>query len=207
MNCTVFYGTEKEVKSKTTVVSKPIDSGGIGMLDIHTFLGAMKISWMRKIWSKDILNRFTMNLYPRLLDMQNFGSEYTDKVIRETDNPFWKDVCKHFKKLQIKSEVRNLNEFLAECLYYNPNILRDRKTVMLRGWYDAGITKIGHLVNDNGELMTYNEFIANYPTVTLNYLLFEGIIKAVKMYQKKCQVTLSPEYKLIETSVIQCINK
>ena len=54
--------------------------------------------------------------------------------------------------------------------------------------------------------MTCNEFKASYPTINTDQLHFQGIIQAIKQYQKKCNVMLKAEYKNTDTKSVQCIN-
>ena len=197
----------KKNKIRKDIICKPLEKGGIGMIDVNSFLGAMKLTWLRRVWNIGDLQNFVMNLYPKVIEMKNFGTEFPNFIIRLNENPFWKDICKHLKKLQHRCKVLNLNEFLAENIYYNINIMQDKKTVFIKTWYDAGITKIHHLINANGELMKYAEFMTAYPDVNTNFLQYEGIISSVREYQKKCQIQLNTEFKVIDSKSIQIINE
>ena len=49
---------------------------------------------------------------------------------------------------------------------------------------DCGIVSLGHLVGPHGYL-SYNEFKAKIPNVRTDFLLYEGILTAVKCYQRR----------------------
>ena len=98
--------------------------------------------------------------------------------------------------------LRRLNEFLAECIHYNVNILRDRRIVYVKEWFDAGILCIRHLYNGNGDLMNFQEFQLNYPNVRrTNFLMYEGILKAIKVYKEKQSIRFSNTYKIQENKL------
>ena len=52
--------------------------------------------------------------------------------MQSVDNPFWKDVMKHYRKLYLKCCPTSIHDFMAECIHYNINILRDRKVIFVQ---------------------------------------------------------------------------
>ena len=109
------------------------------MVDIDSFLGAMKLSWIRRVWNNADLRNFVCNLIPNITEMKNLGGEFANVVMGENENLFWKDVCKHYKRLHCKCKIQNLDDFLAEHIYYNLNIIQGKKNsydeILVQGWY------------------------------------------------------------------------
>ena len=153
-----FLWDGKKNKLRKDVIGRPLEKGGLGMMDINSFLGALKSSWIGRVWNNVNLQYHISNLYPKILEIKNRGSEFTKEVVETIENPFWKDVCRYYEKLQKTCKIQDLNEFLAENIHYNPNIIQGKKTVVIRTWLEAGITKIHHLISDHGELMSQIEF-------------------------------------------------
>ena len=90
-------------------------------------------------------------MYPELCNLCKFGSEYVNKVIQGLKNPFWKDVLRHFKKLYMRCVPKSVDAFMAECIHYNINILRDKQVIYVKEWVDIGILFVHQLVNVNGD--------------------------------------------------------
>ena len=53
----------------------------------------------------------------------------------------------------------------------------------IRKWIDCGIISVGQLFGPDGYL-TYNEFKAKFHNVKTDYLLYEGVIFAIKCYKR-----------------------
>ena len=54
------------------------------------------------------------------------GGEYANALM-QIHNPFWRDVFKHYKKLNLKCMSEDVHAFMSECLHYNINITRDNR--------------------------------------------------------------------------------
>ena len=90
-----------------------------------------------------------------------FGGEYANVLMQKIQNPFWKDVLKHYKNLYTRCEPKNQDEFMSECLFYNIKIIRDKRVVYVNEWFNEGIFSIHHLTNAEGNYLRYNEFKQN----------------------------------------------
>ena len=49
---------------------------------------------------------------------------------------------------------------------------------------DCGIVSLGQFFGPNG-ILTYNDFRTTFPTASTDFLLFHGVVSAVKSYQRK----------------------
>jgi hypothetical protein len=189
-----------KAKIKKTVVCKSYREGGIQMLDIRMFITTLKLSWLRKLRIESDWRDFTFNLYPELSRLEKIGGEYANVVMKSLENCFWRDVMKHYKKLYAKCQIISTEEFCAECIHYNVNILREKKVVFVKEWYDAGILYVRQLLKDNGTFMNFNDFRTKYPAILrTNFLMFEGIMTSIKRYCEKVQVNLLNNTKILET--------
>ena len=82
---------------------------------------------------------------------------------------------------------------MSECLHYNVIICRGKRVVCIRNWMDCGIVSLGHLVGPHGYL-SYNEFKAKFPNVRTDFLLYEGILTAVKCYQRRLGLAVKENF-------------
>ena len=168
----------------------------------------MKLTWIRKLQNDTEWKNFTVLLYPRLVSLEKFGSEYAHTAMQKIDNLFWKDVLKHYRKLYTKCFIDTIDDFMNDCIHYNLNILRDKKVVYLKEWVDTGILFIRHLVNPDGNYMSFCEFKKCYPTIHItSFVTYAGVLNAVKQYQSKLNVVLTSHYKTREGKVWQSIHK
>jgi hypothetical protein len=120
-------------------------------------------------------------------------------------NPFWHDVVKHFKKLSIKCMPVDINDFNAECIFYNKNIIIGKHTVHFVDWVDLGIFQICHLLNDNGMFLSFEEFQRKFPTLNVNFLKFGGLIQSIKKYQNKVNLLQGASYNLLRQKPIRVV--
>ena len=97
---------------------------------------------------------------------------------------------------------------MSECIFYNINIIRDKKVIYVKEWYEEGILKVHQLINGNGTFMTFSEFKEKYPNLNkTNFLMFEGILKAIKQFLEKCKLQLTSGYKESDSKMWICLKK
>ena len=74
-------------------------------------------------------------------------------------NPFWKDVLKQCKKRYTKCLPENYHHFvLSECIHYNIGVTVNKNVVYIKDWYDAGIVFIHHVMYNNDNYLTFEQF-------------------------------------------------
>jgi hypothetical protein len=203
-----FLWGGKPHKIKKDIVCKSYKEGGLRMFDVFSFLAAMKISWLSKISRNSSLKDFCLTLYPSLGKLNMLGSEYCNVIMQRIHNPFWKDVLRHYKKLCLKCSPTNVNEFVLECIYYNENIKRERKVIFVKEWFDAGIVYVHQLVKADGSYLSLDEFRTQFPViVNTSFLLYGGVINAIKEYQEKCRLEALEYTGVLESKVWSTIGK
>ena len=159
------------------------------MFDVYSFLYSMKISWLRRISVDSYIRDFVLNLYPELDMLNKLGGDYANVLMQRIHNPFWRDVLKHYKKLNFKCMPEGVHKFMSECLHYNVNITRDKRVVYVKEWVDAGLLTLRQLVNLDGKYLTFAQFKQQFPMITrTNFLVYEGIINSIKQFQRKRKI-------------------
>ena len=58
-----------------------------------------------------------------------------------------------------------------------------------------------HLTNAEGNYLTYNESKQKYPDVKTNFLMYEGIIDAIREYQQRVKIELTTQWIWNETKL------
>ena len=198
-----FLWNGKPAKIKRSVVCKSYIDGGLQMVDVQTFISSLKISWVQRYRRGDGLQKFLFELYPEFENLTKLGEDYVNICMKHCDNYFWLDVLKHFKQLSLKCRPANISEFMAECIHYNVNIIRDNRIVIVKEWIQHGILFINQLFNvEKNNFLTFAEFQELYPNLhQTNFLLYTGIIHAIEQYRVKYNFELTSHYRVLETKV------
>jgi len=203
-----FLWDGKVSKINKKAVIMPYENGGLKMLDVYSFLTSLKLSWFKRIINAD--ESFTQKLLylncPGFKDLQKFGDDYTNVLLKTCKNRFWIDVLTHYKKACYNFQPNTCNEFLSECIHYNHRILRGNKTLHVPEWIDYNILYIGDLIKNDGSFLTHEEFIDLYPGINTNFLDFEGAIRAINDFKVKCNINIDNNNRTGISTVWQLIN-
>ena len=123
-----FQWDGKQSRIKKSVFCKPYEGGGLKIFDVSSFMAAVKIGWLRRINCPDSnLSNFVMTMYPEFVSLRKFGGEYTNVLMQRIQNPFFRNVLKHFKTFLANYCPTDVDEFVSECIYYKTNITREKR--------------------------------------------------------------------------------
>ena len=183
-----FLWDGKPDKIKRTCTFQTYEEGGLKMIDVKSFLCALKCTWMKRgCIENEKLFKMLVSMCPLFTKIKHRGGEFVNILMQRCVNPFWVDVLKHYKKLNDICVPMSADDFACECLYYNVNIQRGKKVVYIREWDENDIKTVGDLIGSNG-FLTFLEFQRKYPNVTSDFLLYEGIVKSAKEYAKRLDI-------------------
>ena len=165
--------------SRKTII-QDYQNGGLRMVCVKSLIKSLKVTWIRRILhaTNDIswFNLLFDTLPKNFRMFVNFGNEYIKKVSHRLTNNFWKDVFLSYYDLRnlIDSDI-----VFYEPLWYNNAILINGKTIFYNEWIKKGIFYIYDMINENGNLQSYNEFCTRFnfsPPFTHYY----GIIQCIR---------------------------
>jgi hypothetical protein len=188
-----FLWDGKMDKIKRSVVCQSYETGGLKMIEINSFIASIKINWLKKILEDEgKLTRIMLGMCPLLKDIKHVGGDIKC-IINSIKNPFLRDVLGHYSNMYYQNVPKNFNEFASECIFYNRFIRRDGQSIFIKNWFDNGISCVGHFLGPNG-YKDYNAFRATYPTASGNFLLYNGVIRAIKRFQAELKIDFHKEY-------------
>ena len=204
-----FLWSDKPAKIKRTVVCRTYTEGGLQMIDVHAYIASLKLSWLKRLTIEGSFQRFSYALFPNFVNMSKLGEEYVHVCLRSCNNLFWKDVLKHFKCLYTKCIPTTPAEFMAECIHYNKYIIRGRHVVFVKEWVDQHLLYIHQLYNtSSNRFYTFQEFKDIQPNISkTNFLLYSGIVGAIVEHQRKCNIQLNDNSRIMETKIWKTVKE
>jgi hypothetical protein len=179
--------------SRNTAV-KDITDGGLGIPQIKGFMNALKLTWIRKLQNTNHKWKYIVcQMYQNVDKMDMYGPSVYSKNVH--NNTFWKDVFKVYELFRYKIRPDSVEEALAEHLFFNDNIKIEKKYVFFQSWFDRGIYRIGHILDERGQFYKYNEFIKKYDIQVnfLRYLGCETYLNSLKITIDTNETLMSPK--------------
>ena len=78
------------------------------MIDLHSFVAALKINWVKKyILNESKYLELVKTMCPMITAFSCFGAHFVKNKLNEIDNPFWKTVFGSYLILNNKYCVSN----------------------------------------------------------------------------------------------------
>ena len=116
---------------KKDIMQKEYQEGGLKMINIHSFILALKSTWIRRLFFN---NCKWQNIFMSSIDINKLscgGSGYIEQVIESVKNQFWKDVLYAWKSVIEKDENKDWTNFLANTVWLNKQVKIDQKNYLL----------------------------------------------------------------------------
>ena len=185
-----FLWKNKPDPIKRAVAREKLINGGLSMIDIDKFNQSLKITWIRKTcisnarWKSLIVNK-----YPMINNILNFGNEYTNKILTVVKNPFWKDVMLSLKIFTENFNLKTQQEVDACSFLYNGNIKIGRSTIKNKKLIENNVHYI-HQLKNGDHFLSHVDFNDKYG-ITINFLVYNSIITAIKHYTDKFKNCIS----------------
>ena len=106
--------------------------GGLKMVDIKSFLAALKISWLKRFLHDGKLAKILQAMCPLIQNVKQRVGEFANIITQRIKNPFWLDVFKLYKRISAKCIPVTFDDFVLECLLYNVNICSGKRVACIR---------------------------------------------------------------------------
>ena len=90
-----FLWNGKNDKIRRSGVCQTYEAGGLKMVDIKSFLAALKISWLKHVLYDDgKLSKMLQAMCPLIQNVKQRGGEFANIIMQRVKKPFWFDVFK-----------------------------------------------------------------------------------------------------------------
>ncbi len=165
---------------KRDVVIKPYHLGGLKMLDVKSFISAMKVSWIRRISNKDTKwLDLHLHVCPFMNNFMKFGPNYIYGNIHRINNDFWKDVYKSYADFSNLVKATTFEEFIAQPICYNEKFQVGDEPISDRRFHSFNVSLVRDLLKSNGLFLLHEEFNNTY-NMNVNFIAYNGIILSIR---------------------------
>ena len=177
-----FIWNDKPDKIKRSVLINNIESGGVKQTH---FSKSLKVFWIKKVldptyqtdWKTlflDKISKFGGNLlwYLHPDSLKDIAQEF---------NPFWKNIIEIWAELN-KDNYED-TDYLSRPIWYNPNIKIGNNFIFWNNISEAGVNFINDLIDEDGEFLSYEEFVNAY-NIRIDFLNYAALIHAIPIEWK-----------------------
>ena len=165
-----FWSNGTDRISRKNII-KNIHAGGLRMVNVSVFITSLKVTWLRRLiifsdndnWS--ILSRINLN------KLFSLGDAYSNTVIKDICNPFWKNVLESWIQYIRSVKTDSLVKIMYSPLWGNTQI-NENGNYIVNEWYNKGIRNVMDLIDENGLIYEFQELKQRYdiPGTYLDYI-------------------------------------
>lgn len=175
-----FLWNDKTERIKRTTLYRTLAKGGIAMPHLPSFNYALKLAWLRRLlderndslWKNIVVNKLPMGNSTWECNLSYMDIVDLHKYIK---SKFWREVLEAWSIYNYSEHIINVK---AQILWHNSQIKVGDRTVFYSSWYSKGIQTVGDLLNQNNQLMTFEQFITKYK-INTNFVTYYGITQAI----------------------------
>ena len=148
------------------------------MTDVDIMIKALRLAWIPRLLNPNSLKwKSIPDYFFKKLGGLNFllRCNYDTKYLDHKLPAFYKDILSYFSELKSKYKYEQGQEII---LFNNKAILIGGKPFFVLEWFSKGIICIKDLLDENGKLLSFQEFQRKYDFRT-NFLHFYQVINAI----------------------------
>ena len=198
----VWGGKQDRISRKT--VTKSVKNGGLNIPDIKKHISALKLMWIRKLFiTTHKWKNIATNNFPFLRNLQCYGPCYL--CMSAKNNTFWAHTFKAYKEFCNCVKLEETDELLAEPVFYNEKFKIGHTTIKHKKWMEKGIYCVSDFIENNGDFLTFHEFVNKY-NIKTDFITFNGCITAIKEYMRKTQTKITAKSVSNTTCALKLIH-
>lgn len=150
-----FMWNDKKDKIKRTNIIRAFNDGGLRMIDIKSFINALKLSTVKRYLKKSTSSN---NIFP-LRYMFLLGANIKNYV-SHIDNHYWRDVLTAWGTFYKKHDFddKDIEQILTQPLWLNHHF---ESSYIVKHWFHHGIHFIKDICNENG-ILNFKDFKNRY---------------------------------------------
>ena len=155
-----FLWNKKPDKVSRTTVCMEYHEGGLNMINLFSFVHALKLSWIKRIIYKDDLQWLTLlkHTYGELNSLCCKEGEWCKK--NNFKGRFWKEIFDYWQAFCSNLNVRNNYDITQSCLWYNTKL--SSMTLYFPDWYKHNIYLVGDVIDPEGNILSFEDITEKY---------------------------------------------
>lgn len=163
-----FLWNGKREKIKRTTLIGNREEGGLGMIDIETYMKSIKIKWIQHLLNNEIANwkcipHFFLDQFGTnfLIFYMNYNSPKTLPQVKYKIPSFYTDIVSIWSEVNNKHKQfpNNFYNIRKEIIWGNKHILLNGKNLIFKHWIDSGILFLNDLIGENGHIQEQHTFL------------------------------------------------
>lgn len=183
-----FLWRGRPPKVAKNVVIQSIEEGGLNAPDVQLFCKSLQMGWLRRMETNvDAMWRKVLQARLGSYEISDWLKTPLDrKQINRLRIPmFYKDILSNVQRF-IDKPMNVTTNIRKEMLWHNRSIRIALKPVFYTDMYSAGIKMINDLIRPDGTFLSIGELRNKYPRLRIDFLRYEGLIRAIpRMWKSK----------------------
>ena len=153
------------------------------MCDFKLMEKALKIAWVNRIQDD---SQASWKIIPNQL-LHKHGSlafltkcSFPKNILEHEEKlpTFYKKILDYWYEFKTSTGLDCITHPKNELLWNNRKILVENKPVFYQSWYDAGITKISDILNQNSDFLKWGEFALKF-NLNVPFTKYYGLVNAI----------------------------
>lgn len=158
------------------VIIRNLSCGGLRMVQLTSFIKALKISWLRRIISSSGNNKWSDLSGIDFAKLFSVGGSFSLQLSNTLDNPFWRDLTKHWSAFCQNIKIESIKQVLESPIWFNTNVGLGQ--LFIKEWYKKGVKTIYDLIDENGDIYTFNTFKERF-NVRGTFLEYQNLLNKI----------------------------
>ena len=193
----------KHLISKKVLLIQPVEFSGLKMVTAKNILDTSKVMWIKRLSNNIDATWKILAKYLMGLDIKNILKKQIYSAIKSNiKTPFYQDMLKTWFRF-LKTNVKNITQFVNEELYGNPNILIDNRPTDIHysDWRNVGIVLVGDMFDKDTNKVKSKAMLENEYSITMRdmkYNQITGCLLSKISKLSKVQIDYPQNYKILE---------
>lgn len=162
---------------KRSIIVKDLRVGGLRMVNISSFIKALKITWLRRIIQNSQDNSWYALSNIDFQKVFSFGSGFASHYKQHIYNPFWKEILQNWAEFCNTIKIESIDQVLNSPLWYNKNLLNGGN-IYIADWYEKGLRQISDLIDEQGNIYSFDVLKGMY-NLRGTFLDFQALIRKI----------------------------
>ena len=185
-------------------ICKPYAKGGLAMLEIDTYINALKVTWIRR----EIRSSHSWtSLFQDSVAKGNFLWEMNSRSLKHFSkniaNMFWAEVLTAYASLSNAIEIDVDN--MTRCGLWYSDLTRYKNTCN-NAWFRRGMRYISDIMDTSGEIISFQKAKQIY-NISGCFLDYMGLIRSLPNSLKSSLTKVRAEYPIMHPQIERVLQK